>query len=247
MSKILILPDIHGRDFWKDAVNKEEYDEIVFLGDYVDPYPDEFRGLNPTQLTDNTISNLHEIIEWAKDKSNVTFLLGNHDLHYINQTFYDYAGGTRYNRRYDKEINDFYNEMKDKIKICRIFEDNGKKFILSHSGVTRFWYNQTKELIGDFNEENINKLLDSYDGMVALAMVGRIRGGFALRGSIVWADLREHIFENDEKDENPMKKYFQIFAHTRLQSKPFITDTFACIDVGKPFVLDNGELKEIDM
>ena len=38
-SKILIIPDVHGRTFWhyaKDHV--DEYDKIIFLGDYLDPY-----------------------------------------------------------------------------------------------------------------------------------------------------------------------------------------------------------------
>lgn len=34
----LIIPDVHGRDFWKDAANRFPGD-IVFLGDYLDPYP----------------------------------------------------------------------------------------------------------------------------------------------------------------------------------------------------------------
>ena len=40
MSKILLIPDIHGRDFWKKA--KDFEGEIVFLGDYLDPYRFEF-------------------------------------------------------------------------------------------------------------------------------------------------------------------------------------------------------------
>ena len=37
MSNILIIPDIHGRTFWKECI-KCECDEIIFLGDYLDPY-----------------------------------------------------------------------------------------------------------------------------------------------------------------------------------------------------------------
>ena len=37
--KILILPDIHGRTFWKKPCeNPKEFDLIIFLGDYLDPY-----------------------------------------------------------------------------------------------------------------------------------------------------------------------------------------------------------------
>ena len=43
MGKILIIPDVHGRRFWKDAClnHKDDFEKIVFLGDYVSPYPYE--------------------------------------------------------------------------------------------------------------------------------------------------------------------------------------------------------------
>ena len=38
MKKILIIPDVHGRDFWiepvKKVINNKDY-FIVFLGDYL--------------------------------------------------------------------------------------------------------------------------------------------------------------------------------------------------------------------
>lgn len=34
---LIVVPDVHGRDFWKTA---KDYDcDVVFLGDYLDPYP----------------------------------------------------------------------------------------------------------------------------------------------------------------------------------------------------------------
>ena len=40
---VLVLPDIHGRDFYKDALKEavESGIDIVCLGDYLDPYPYE--------------------------------------------------------------------------------------------------------------------------------------------------------------------------------------------------------------
>ena len=38
---IIVVPDVHGRTAWKNVIpyaNKEGY-EIIFLGDYHDPYP----------------------------------------------------------------------------------------------------------------------------------------------------------------------------------------------------------------
>ena len=38
---ILIIPDIHGRSFWEEAINdiaehRRDFDTVVFLGDYFD-------------------------------------------------------------------------------------------------------------------------------------------------------------------------------------------------------------------
>lgn len=47
----LIIPDVHGRDFWKDAANRFP-GNIVFLGDYLDPYPLE--GISPDEAFTNS-------------------------------------------------------------------------------------------------------------------------------------------------------------------------------------------------
>ena len=62
----LIIPDIHGRKFWKETLlkyNKQEYPKlvIIFLGDYVDPY--QFEGVT----REAAISNFQEIINMAKN------------------------------------------------------------------------------------------------------------------------------------------------------------------------------------
>ena len=37
--KILCIPDVHGRDFWIEPCSHiNEFDKIIFLGDYHDPY-----------------------------------------------------------------------------------------------------------------------------------------------------------------------------------------------------------------
>ena len=52
MKRILIIPDVHGRDFWKEPVKQElknNETSIIFLGDYTDCYPVEI--ISSTQLT----------------------------------------------------------------------------------------------------------------------------------------------------------------------------------------------------
>ena len=42
---IAIIPDVHGRQFWKDVIpRKDEFEKIIFLGDYLDPYG--FEGIS---------------------------------------------------------------------------------------------------------------------------------------------------------------------------------------------------------
>lgn len=78
MTNILVIPDIHGRTFWKEPIaNKDEFDHIVFLGDYFDPYPSE----SITQQV--SINNFKELVNsFTEDEidGKVEFLLGNHKV-----------------------------------------------------------------------------------------------------------------------------------------------------------------------
>ena len=49
----LIIPDVHGRTFWKYAIQQypiEKYPDIkiIFLGDYLDPYT-SFEGITKNE------------------------------------------------------------------------------------------------------------------------------------------------------------------------------------------------------
>ena len=83
MGKILILPDVHGRQFWKDAClnHKDEFEKIVFLGDYVSPYPYE-------EISNKkAIDVFEEVLKFKKENPDkVVLLMGNHDFSYINSS-----------------------------------------------------------------------------------------------------------------------------------------------------------------
>ena len=38
--KYIVIPDVHGRDFWRDVVSEYLASDVkfIFLGDYLDPY-----------------------------------------------------------------------------------------------------------------------------------------------------------------------------------------------------------------
>lgn len=63
MKEIIAIPDIHGRTFWKIVENDKSDSTIVFLGDYLDPYPHE-------KITfEDALVNFEEIIDsdWYKN------------------------------------------------------------------------------------------------------------------------------------------------------------------------------------
>ena len=94
--KILIVGDIHGREFWKEPVKTvlENSDaKIVFLGDYLDCYPDEFDSDfelghdASTGYLQTAIDNFKQIIELKKQYyEKKKKILGNHCCTYAIST-----------------------------------------------------------------------------------------------------------------------------------------------------------------
>lgn len=74
--KVLVLPDIHGRDFWIQPCSEiENFDKVIFLGDYLDPY--NFEDISVPMAIDN----FRAIMEFANDnKDKTVLLLGNHKV-----------------------------------------------------------------------------------------------------------------------------------------------------------------------
>ena len=77
--QLLIIPDVHGRKFWKEALETGSYEKVIFLGDYADPYEEE--GITEEEAIDN----FKDIIAYKQQNPRrVVLLLGNHDLHYYS-------------------------------------------------------------------------------------------------------------------------------------------------------------------
>ena len=82
--KVLVIPDVHGETFWKEPVLKyiDKVDRIIFLGDYLDPYPEEGKDYSPQEIFDN----LMDIVELKRNHmEKVVLLKGNHDQHYASE------------------------------------------------------------------------------------------------------------------------------------------------------------------
>lgn len=229
MTKILIIPDVHGRNFWKESCNNWE-GKIVFLGDYHDPYGEYVDG-EPDKS--ESLTNLKELVVFVKNKrhtSDIICLLGNHELPYFNGN-----GKCRFDYWKQKEVKELINSLSP--QLYYIYEDLTpevpNKYLFSHAGVTKNWLGCNNLELKDLDNIDITN-------PSPLDQISYSRGGYNKYGSCVWNDL------NDFQLQTPYKDYYQIFGHTwGGRTKPLITDKYAMLDCCKPFVL-NTETKQIE-
>lgn len=216
MSKILIVPDVHGRAFWHRAMELvDQVDQIVFLGDYLDPYSHE--GIS----FDLALEEFNKILEFKKEYPDlITLLVGNHDMHYIIKDFMDCS---RRNTDMLDQLHKLYNSNLDLFNLIHIEDD----WLFSHGGVYKSWMDKYEFTLEDLN---LKTFLGSH--WPALEDLSMYRGGYNYVGSCVWADIRESL-----KNEL-FPGYKQVVGHTQLNDKPIITDSIICVDVRRCFILD---------
>ena len=266
MSNILVIPDIHGRKFWREPVYKaladKNIDEIIFLGDYLDPYPNEIDD-NPELMEcksfydyenlSNMLDNILSLKKAYPDK--IILLTGNHTDSYIWSNF---SSATRTDRKNWEKYHNFFLENLELFNLVWVKD----KTIFTHAGISKDWAYKFLDTYMQYDESSLEcdvilecvevlkdtPLSDFNNHYIdAISEIGSYRGGyFGDYGSCEWADLREHISnikfiksENKEiiipKDYN---EYFQIFGHTQLVNKPIITDKWACLDCRQGFIVN---------
>lgn len=234
---MIIIPDIHGRAFWKKAVEAKEDEKIIFLGDYTDPYPHE--GIEPRE----GLRSLREVIEFKKFHSdNVVLLLGNHDLSYIS----NYLPKCRHDYENHDEIKRLISDNLELFDILHEETIGDSSVMFSHAGLLSDWLEENEMIFGKINKggevKHLNRMFHEGNIYKALGNVSWYRGGYQTTGSCVWADVEEFV------DAKPhyLPGYYQVFGHSQLL-KPMITEYFACIDCHTAFNLDdNFKITQID-
>ena len=233
---MIIIPDVHGRVFWKEIVKNSE-DKIIFLGDYVDPYPGENISLT------GALDNLSEIIDYKKSNpSKVILLLGNHDFMYMDSEHNKYS--CRHDFENEPKITKLLMGNRDLFQMDYSIEVKNKLYIFSHAGILKPWIEKYKNLFGEFpgSLDKINELYKKWDPefISSLLEISYYRGGWSDFGSMIWSDVREHLVSCEEN-------VYQIFGHTQLKDKPIIEKHFADLDCRRPFFFDEktGDIKEI--
>ena len=229
MAKVLIVPDVHGRKFWHKAVEMiDEVDQVVFLGDYLDPYPRE--GIT----FEDAVQEFNNILKFKEQHSDkVILLLGNHDMHYIVKEFMNCS---RLNVWRRLEMNELYNKHIDKFNL--VYLHTPQNYLFSHAGLYLAWIKKYEFTLNDLLD--IKTFLNNR--WKTLEDVSWARGGWDKVGSCVWADIRESV-----ENELPIIFKRQIVGHTQMESKPYITSRIACLDVRKCFILDTetDEINEV--
>ena len=213
--KILIIPDIHGRDFWIEPCSHiDEFDKIIFLGDYHDPYSWQVsKDTSRHRLRDKLVPFVIE----HQDK--VVCLFGNHDGNYLVGDMAD-----RFDMFHANEIRNYLLEMN-----IKLIHKEGK-YLFSHSGVLPKWLSSNNLALEDLETLPFDH--------PSLMNVSPYRGGWSEAGSCVWGDVREYISSEHIPD------IYQIFGHTQLEKDPIIMDDCANLDCRKAFVLENDVITE---
>ena len=253
--RILVLPDVHGRLFWKEPVQKyiDVVDRVVFLGDYLDPYGDEGGDYDAESI----FENLKEIVELKRNNMDkVVLLKGNHDQHYASELFNELAGGTRQDRNNWNRNHEFFKQNKDLFGIIHKEEVNGIPYIFSHAGVTLYWLKKVNDNLWMLPDnkvsiadqdiiDRINMMDDEHEGQELLSVIGNSRSWFGEKtGGVLWADIEEHSIP-DAPDVYDLNHVFQVFGHTRLRKEGSMVegDNLAMIDSRQCFIID-GDRKE---
>ena len=254
-NKVLIIPDCHGRKFWRQAIanNIDKVDKVIFLGDYLDPYSEEIMmapelmECNDFYDSQNLLKMLEDIILLKKNEPNKYILLtGNHTDSYIWSKF---RAATRTDYKNWEKYHKFFSQNLEYFNFVWI-ENN---VIFSHAGISEGWANRVWEELG-FPEDELSSVMEiaimfqdtplSEFNKSYIKVIGDIshyRGGDMFYGSCEWADLREHIDIKNSTSDNLVPKgedgIYQVFGHTQLRV-PLITDKWACLDCRQGFIFD---------
>ena len=164
------------------------------MGDYIDPY----REISNKDL----INNLKEIIQFKKEQpDNVVLLLGNHDMHYLDDDFEICC-------RFDEEIEDEVSMLFLRNIHLFVFAFQEGNHIYTHAGISQKWF--LEDFKGDINKNIAEQLNNArIDQLPALYRCGWFRGGdINAVGGIFWADINELT--------DPLPHYMQIVGHSRV-------------------------------
>lgn len=210
--KNLIIGDIHGVNYWKDVIEIEKADKVIFIGDYLDSF---------TVSVEDQVNNFLDLLEYKKSfPDKVILLLGNHDWHYseLCGTYEQYSGFNPITKMHVKRpLTDVI--LDGIIQASYLLDD---KYLLTHAGVSKTWLEYA-----DHKGERIDKFIN--DLLLTNSYLFDFSGfnpyGDDVTQGPLW--IRPRSLYNDLFDN-----YIQIVGHTKVkevsnQDNLWLIDTFS--------------------
>ena len=237
--EILIIPDIHGRTFYRDALSEALRNnvEVVCLGDYLDPYEED--GIT----NEEAFTIMEEVVEAKRARPHMVHLLiGNHDSSYLYSKDMCLSRFDHDNARRNHE---FF--IKNSLNFDLFFDTQiaGKQFLFSHAGITSGWLSEIghslrgiDDILMLLKKEYLEYCLDNSKTAIweKLSYISGDRGGRHKNGSLIWADFFEHTDQQNWLNDDAIT---QIVGHTQLNFHPVrVSDRLFCLDCGEPFYID---------
>lgn len=196
----MAVGDLHGRSCWQ-SIAFDEYDKVVFLGDYVD---------STSHSDEEVVDNLKEVIRVKNQfPGKVKLLLGNHDIQYLYYPNFRCSG---FRRSQQPALTNLFNEYSHLFQVAYQVDN----YLFSHAGLSAAWYARFVSLLEkiplkhSMENQNLANHLNALNqtwhrGL--LHEVGINRGGNKEYGGPTWAD-------KEELRNYPLEGYHQVAGHS---------------------------------
>ena len=208
--KLIALGDTHGRRNWEKITAKNDFDRVVFIGDYFDTHEDI--------SAEQQIDNFKKIIAFKKaNPEKVILLFGNHSFHYLKTIDEQYSG---YQRFHAFDIQEALHKAIDErlLQMCYV----SGNYLFSHAGVTQTWCRNNNIDINNI-EEQINDLF-LYKPNSFKFTVGENYDNYGddICQTPIWVRPRSLVMDR-------ISNYIHVVGHT-TQDKLLIYETAIFID-----------------
>lgn len=216
--KTLVIGDIHGRTQWKYITANEEYDRVVFLGDYFDSHENVSH--------EEQLKNFEDILTFKSDTPDkVVLLYGNHD-----HSYYYSERCSGYNPEYADRISEIIKEADQLSYLQAVYIQDD--IIMSHAGVSQYWLQNIARLDSpaDITLKDLSIFNFNY-------VTGVDYYGDTISQSPIWIRTKSLV-------SNPVEGYRQIVGHTPYLKPVVFNRRIYCNDL-MPFHYITVEDKEI--
>ena len=220
MEKIIVLGDIHGRQTWKLALQTQEWDKAIFVGDYFDTH-DDIPGVEQ-------LNNFEQICKFKRNSVKpIILLIGNHDHHYFPEV--GYSGTSGYQAKIAKSFEFAINENRDLLQMSH-YERNT---LFSHAGVGEHYLDVICKLKNlekpDYTAEKISEFINELWKNLPLAFsymrFDNSGYGECMGQTPIW--IRPKSLHKDSREMNK-EGIVQVVGHTQVKT----IDIEACTKTG---------------